>query len=151
MEEKIVVCLKCGSKLCYESKIGELTSWMCTSCGFQTNNYMQHNSEEHLNAKSTLPELYRDLEFIDLENKVWYPVTLNFPERGMVFIQGSSKNNWNWVGVLATKVTEEEKPKFKKKGTENEYYTHKMDMTTSKAFGKDEFIGACDYIGMFNE
>jgi hypothetical protein len=150
MEDKIVICKKCGSKLCYENQIGMLTSWMCTGCGFQTNNYMQNNSDEHLTAKDSLPELYKDLQFVDHENKVWFPVTLNFPQKGMVYIQGKSKDDWKWAGVLATEITEEERPAFKKKDSDS-YYTHKMDMKTLKLFEQGEFIQACVYIGMFNE
>jgi hypothetical protein len=149
MEDNLVTCLKCGGNACYETEIGELKSWMCIGCGFQTTNYMVKDSPEHLSTKETLPELYRDLEFVDLEDKVWYPVVLNFPQKGMVFAQGPSKDDWVWAGVLATEIKEEEKKKFKKPGKKKEYYTHKMDMKTLKTFPQKDFMEAADYIGLF--
>ena len=43
---------------------------------------------------------------------IWLPQSINLPSSGMVFINGTSVEDWEWVGVLATKVTDDEKEKY---------------------------------------
>jgi hypothetical protein len=149
MVDKLVTCKRCGGNCCYESKVKRLTTWNCLGCGFTTNNQLKYESAYQKEYETTLPELYKDLAFLDVDNMVWYPCVINFPEKGMVFAQGTSVENWGWTGILTVQVTEEEKEKFKKPGVENEYFTHKMDAKTTKMF--KEFMEAADYIGIFGE
>jgi hypothetical protein len=100
--------------------------------------------------EETLPELYKDLKNTDSENRVWYPITLNIQDKGTVFANGTSKDNWQWAGVKAVEVSEEEKGKFKIPGTE-EYYTHKTDIKSLKNYSQKDFIEALDYIEFFKE
>jgi hypothetical protein len=53
--------------------------------------------------------------------------------------------------MLATEVKEEEKSKFKKPGEVGEYFTHKMDSTTIKHFGVNDFMDGAEYIGAFKK
>ncbi len=147
MQDKFVTCKKCGSHSCYETEIGALKSWVCMKCGFTTNNYLQEGSEEQKSYELTLPELYKDLKFIDVDNNAWYPSTINFPEKGMVFVDGTSVDNWMWAGVLVKRVDDDEKEAFKKKGTE-EYYAYKVDMKSKKLFGRDDYFESLDYVGL---
>jgi hypothetical protein len=121
---------------------------MCLGCGFQTNTNL--NDPEYIQLyEESLPDLYKDLRFMDLNDRMWYPTTLNFPQKGIVFANGASKDQWQWSAMLATEVLDEEKEKFKKPGVED-YFTHKMDPKTMKFFEKDKgFMEACDYIGVF--
>ena len=95
-----------------------------------------------------LPELYKDLKFEDEEGQVWYPSTINLPDQGMVFANGSTTENWKWAAVKAIEVTEEEKLKYPIPGKKDKYYKHRMDMTTMKQFEERDFIEALSYIGV---
>ena len=123
---------------------------MCYGCGFNTNSHFVNGSEVIEKANETMPELYKDLMFVDEDNLVWYPTTVNMPEKGMVFLDGTHKDTYRWAGVLATDVKEEEKTKFPIPGMAGEYYTKKMDMTTIKYFDKKDFMEALEYVGIFD-
>lgn len=145
--DKITICKKCGGPLCYESHHeNNIKSWMCLNCGFQTISLLKKGSDLQSQQEETLPELYKDLAFIDVDDRVWYPCVLNYPEKGIIFAEGTSKNNWHWTAMLATKVLEEEKHKFKKPNTDDEYFEYKMDNKTKKPFLN--FIEAVTYIGI---
>lgn len=151
MNDKIVICLKCGGPMCYEIQHENVKSWMCMGCGFQTNSFLKEGSDFQIQQEETLPELYKDLKYVDLENKAWYPIVLNFPERGMVFADGASKNSWGWTSILATKILEEEKKNYKKPGTKDQYYEYKMDNKTKKHFESNDFISAAAHIKLFED
>jgi hypothetical protein len=151
MNDKLTNCLKCGSQICYESQTEHITTWLCMGCGFTTNTLMKKDSEYLNESLNLMPELYKDLQFEDLEGKVWFPSTLNFPKQGIVFANGTDKNNWRWAGVQAVPVEESEKEKFKIPEKENEYYSHRIEMKTMQIFEQTDFIDAADYIGIFSK
>jgi hypothetical protein len=76
------------------------------------------------------------------------PTTINVPTQGMVFANGSSKEQWNWAAVKAVPVKEEEKEKYPIPGKQGEYYERRMDMTTLEGFPEREFMEALSYIGV---
>lgn len=135
-----------GSNACYEQVFNhegnEITTWLCFGSGFTSSTLMTEGSVTVRNAIETSPELYKDLMFEDKNGKVWLPATITLPNKGMVFIDGSSKENWKWAGVKAIKLTEEDKKVSKDQ-------THKMDMKNVKHFGQNDFMDAAEYIGMF--
>jgi hypothetical protein len=136
-----------GSNACYEQTFennGEsVTTWLCFGSGFTTSTLMTKNSPTVENAIKTSPELYKDLMFEDKNGRVWLPATITLPEKGMVFIDGTSKDNWKWAGVKAIPISEQDK-----KVDENQ--THKMDMKNLKHFEQKDFMEAADFIGMFS-
>jgi hypothetical protein len=136
-----------GSNACYEQTFdnnGEsVTTWLCFGSGFTTSTLMTKNSPTVENAIKTSPELYKDLMFEDTNGRVWLPATITLPEKGMVFIDGTSKENWKWTGVKAIPISEQDK-----KVDENQ--THKMDMKNLKHFEQKDFMEAADFIGMFS-
>jgi hypothetical protein len=93
--------------------------------------------------EETLPELYKDVKYVDQESRVWYPISVNLPDRGTVFLNGTSKEDIKWSAIKVIKLTEEEKKEPKYKGL-----TFKSDAKSLQNFGED-FIEACDYIGLF--
>ena len=151
--DKLVICKRCGSDACYETTLDpeDNKAWMCYGCGFSSNSHYVNGSEVLKQADEKMPELYKDLTFVDKDNLVWYPTTVNMPEKGMVFLDGTTKDTYRWAGVLATEVKEDEKTKFPIPGVEGEYYTKKMDMTTIKYFDKKDFMEALDYVGIFDK
>jgi hypothetical protein len=90
------------------------------------------------------PELYKDLMFIDENKKVWFPSTVTLPEKGMVFLDGNSKDNWRWAAVKSVEILEEERSKFPKG------QTTKMDMKNIQHFEKEDFMEALDAINFFD-
>ena len=146
-QDKLVECNRCGGNACYEQNIDTTTkTWLCMGCGFTTSTKMLAESKLVADLLETQPELYRDLLFTDSTNKVWAPATLTLPGMGMVFIDGTSKENWGWTAVKAIELTEEEKSNNKHLKDQ----THKMDMSNASKFGQREFMDACEVIGFFN-
>ena len=104
--------------------------------------------EEQINI---LPELYKDLMIEDEEGKIWMPTTVNLPQQGMIFANGSDTRNWTWSAVKAVPVLEEEKEKYPIPGEEGEYYEWRMDMTTISHFPERDYMEALSYIGVLPE
>jgi len=143
-KDNLGVCLRCSSDACYENNLGaDYKVYMCYGCGFTTNTLMTEDSEFLEEQLEVLPEIYKDLIFIDKNLLYWVPSTINIEDKGMIFIQGTSTGDWNWVACPAKELTEEEKANFP------EDATYKMDMKNASYFKERDFIEAMDYIGMF--
>jgi hypothetical protein len=110
-------------------------------CGFTTNELMINESELVKQTEEVMPELYKDLRFIDSKNQVWYPTVINIEDKGTVFVNGTTTENWGWAGIKVAETTDEEKEKFK--GAK-----FKSDPKTLKMFDKKSFDEACAYIGL---
>jgi hypothetical protein len=112
---------------------------------------MRDGEDFYEQQMAILPELYKDLVFTDEEGKNWIPSVTNVPDKGMVFVNGTNATNWEWVGVKAVVVKEEEKHKYPIPGKKNEYYEFRMDMSTMKKFGQDKFMDALTYVELLPE
>ena len=110
-------------------------------CGFTTNELMIEGSQLVTETEEVMPELYKDIKFVDDQKRVWYPTVINIQDKGTVFVNGTDKDTWGWSGIKAVETTDEEKEKFK--GA-----THKSDPKTLKTFDKKSFDEACHYIGL---
>lgn len=141
MEDKLVICSHCKSDACYEHKHQGILIWSCMGCGFTTNELMINESELVKATEEVMPELYKDLRFIDDKNQVWYPTVVNIEDKGTIFANGTTINNWGWAGIKVIETTEEEKEKFK--GAK-----FKSDPKTLKTFDKKAFDEACAHIGL---
>lgn len=137
MNEIQCICRICNSNACSEISEGESQMWLCFGCGFTANN---QNIEPEV-----LPELYKDLKKTDSDGYNWYPITVNLPQKGMVFIDGKNILDWKWSAVKASKINYKEISKFPKG------QTHKMDMSKKKEFGERDFIEALDFIKYFDK
>lgn len=147
--DNLVICDRCGSDACYVQEINsEIKNYMCYGCGFLTNTFMKEGSEFLTQQVEILPELYKDLFFTDSEGKIWMPTVVNEPTQGMIFANGTNRENWKWTGVKAVEVKEEEKKKYPIPGKKGQYYSYRMDMTTQKHFEERDFTGALEYIGL---
>jgi len=143
-KDDLGICPRCESDACYENNLGaDYKVYMCYGCGFTTNTLMTEDSEFLEEQLEVLPELYKDLVYIDDDGLNWIPSTISIPEKGMIFINGKSPEKWNWSSVPAKELTKEELPNFP------EGSTHKMDMKNVKHFDERNFIEAMDYIDMF--
>ena len=123
-KDDLIKCNRCEGDACYTQKIGKIILYSCYGCGFQTS-------------------------------------TVNLPQNGMVFATAAkefgdkgaevNQDNYEWAGVKAVKITEEEKSKFPIPGKKGEFYEWRMDMTTEKRFAHNDFVEALDYIDIFKE
>ena len=112
--DNLTICPHCGGDACYENKItDEVTTWHCFGCGFCSNTLMKEGEEFFDEQTRMLPELYKDLLFKDEKGLTWMPSSVNKPKQGMVFVDGTNKDNWEWVGVKAVEIQEKEKQQFK--------------------------------------
>lgn len=145
-KDQLTICPKCQSDACYKLPVNETAfSYFCFGCGYQTND-LQKLSEINLEQfEETLPELYKSSKFIDSEDRIWYPISINLPSKGTVFLNGISTDKAQWCGIQVRELRQEEQKSLANKGL-----THKSDATTLKSFGKD-FIEALDYIGFFDK
>ena len=141
MDDKLVICNRCNSDICYEHKQQGILIWSCMNCGFTTNELMVEESQLVQETEEVIPELYKDIKFVDDKKQVWYPTIINIQDKGTVFVNGTDKDNWGWAGIKSVETTEEEKQKLK--GA-----THKSDPKTLKTFTKDQFDEACHYVGL---
>jgi len=141
MSDRLVICPHCGSDACYEHEQQKIVIWSCMGCGFTSNELMIEGSELVTQTEEVMPELYKDIKFIDKDKHIWYPTVINIQDKGTVFVNGTSKDNWGWAGIKAIETTDEEKQKFK--GA-----THKSDPKTLMMFSKEQFDDACHYIGL---
>lgn len=144
INDKLEICPKCGCDGCYVTSLNETkNNYFCWGCGFQTNDLMKEGEFDFATYEETLPELFRDVKYVDTESRVWYPISINITTKGTVFLNGKSAEEVYWSAIKTVPLTEEEKkqPKYKN-------LTHRSDPKSMQHFGND-FIEACDYIGLF--
>ena len=148
--DKLTTC-PCGkSDACYEQELGaDYKVSQCYGCGFTTNTLLTEDSKFLEEQLEVLPELYKDLIFVDDQGYYWMPSAVNTPNQGMVYADGANSHDWKWSAVKATKILEENKKNYPVPGKEGEYYEYKMDTSTLKQFKRRDFMEALDYIGVF--
>jgi len=140
--DNLTTCPRCGSDACYIDEVNQdIKTYFCYGCGFQTNSLMKEGEEFYTLQTETLPELYKDLISEDENGLKWMPSAINVHDKGMVFANGTSVNDWKWSAVKAVPLQEGDK-----KLTEDQ--THKMDMETKMDFIEREYMDALSYIGL---
>jgi hypothetical protein len=122
---------------------------MSLSCGFWTNSFMTEDHEFYMQQMETLPELYKDLAWKDSKTGlVWLPNTINLPEQGMIFANGSDASNWKWAAVKAIKIPKKDQKNHPIPGKPGEFMKFKMDMKNMHLFEERDYIEALSYIGI---
>jgi hypothetical protein len=150
--DQLIICDKCQGDACYVEQVNEnISTYMCFSCGFQTNSLMKEGEDFYKEQIEILPELYKDLFHTDKDGKIWMPSAVNIPDQGMVFANGSGVTSWSWSAVKAVLVKEEEKSKYPIPHQPGKFYEYRMDMSTMKNFPEHEYIEALTYIGVLPE
>lgn len=143
--EQMIICPHCGGNACYEQQVSEeVVTNFCFGCGFSTSTLMTVNSRLLTETLDTSPSLYKDLMYTDDKNQVWFPATVTIPEKGMVFLDGTSKTSWKWAAVKAVEILEEEKSKFPKD------QKYKMDTKNTQFYEQRDFMEALDCVGFFD-
>jgi hypothetical protein len=144
--DEIIDCPKSGGNLCYKIEVSkDITNYFSLSCGFWTNSLMTSNSDFYKDQMDLLPELYKDLAWLDDNTGlIWLPNHTNVQDLGMVFADGTGIDEWAWAAVKAIPLGKDDK-----KLTETQ--THKMDMKNIKHFKERDYIDALSYIGALPE
>lgn len=148
MKDNIIKCNHCGSPFCYENTEKDFTSWSCYTCGFSSNSYMIKDSEQVISFEETLPELFKDIRFIDKSGYVWYPIVVNDPNRGIIFPNGTSADNWQWSFAPSVIIPEMERFKYPDPKRKGENMTHRIDMSKVQTFKRNEFRKAVEAAGI---
>jgi hypothetical protein len=136
MTDKLIKCPHCEAEMCYEYDHSSYTQQICFNCGYGSTSHMEKDSDFVASSREVLPELIKDLEFIDENNMVWYPSTINIAEKGMLFPNGSSKDIWGWSVAPLVEIKEDEKDRFPKN------QTHRIDLDGMEHFPKELFAAA---------
>ena len=143
--DEIINCPKSGGDLCYKVEVNkDITNYYSLSCGFWTNSLMKVDTDFYNEQMSVLPELYKDLAWLDTETElIWLPHTINEPTIGMVYASGASADDWRWAAVKAEELNKEDQEKYKT--------THKTNMKTIAYFPERDYMDALSYIGVLPE
>jgi hypothetical protein len=151
--EEIINCPKSGGDLCYKMQVTpEVYNYMSLSCGFWTNSFMIEGHDFYMQQMETLPELYKDLAWVDPETElVWLPNTINVQDKGMIFANGSDISNWGWAAVKAIEIPEEDREKHPIPGKPGEFMKYRMDMKNMKMFKERDYIEALSHIEILPE
>jgi len=135
-------CTRCGSNACYSQEVTkDVTIELCYGCGFQSNTIMTVGSDLFNEQLESLPELYKILMDEEENGKTWMPSFHNVEDKGMVFANGTGRDNWVWSAVKSVPVLEDEKEKYK--GAKS-----RADMTTIKNFPERDFMDALSYVNL---
>ena len=157
--DKLIDCPCCKGNACYESQFktqeGDITTWLCMTCGFTTNGTMTEDSEALNKTLELTADLIKDLRQ-DHDGLVWFPTAITMPNKGMIFpepVKGTStlegKQDWQWTVVKAIPIPEEEQEKYPDPRNPGTFYKNKMDMKNLKRYRKLEFMDAAEELGMF--
>ena len=146
MKDNLVICKKCKGNACYQQELPDnVTTWLCFGCGSSTSTLFTKGSTPVKNAIETAPELYKELLFEDEDGLMWLPATVTLPGKGMVFLDGTTSEDWNWSAINAVSLTDEEKASGKFPAGED----YKADTSNMQKFGKADFMDALQAIGFF--
>lgn len=145
--DSFVECPHCGSQLCYHQNVGDAEALVCMKCGFTTSNLMKEGSETEKAVSGQYPTLYKDLRFVDKFGYVWYPAVVTVPGVGMVYIDGSSTEDWEWAATPMRKLTRKER----RSGMYKENQEYLAIPAQTKKFGKDGYILALSSLGLLGD
>ena len=150
--DNLTICDRCGSDAAYVQEVNQdIKNYQCYGCGFMTNSIMTKDSRFLEEQMELLPNLYKELMGEDETGKIWMPSTVNLPEKGMIFANGTNVESWKWAAVKSVPVLEEEKEKYPIPGKPGEFYKHRMDMSTLKEFEEGDYMEALDFIEVFKQ
>tara|TARA_B100001564_G_scaffold342717_1_gene338608 strand:- start:633 stop:1136 length:504 start_codon:yes stop_codon:yes gene_type:complete len=150
--DKLVDSPICDSNACYESEFqtqnGPVTTWLCLTSGFTTNTEMKEGEERTNQSLELTADLIRENQQVH-DGLVWLPTVITMADKGMIFPDGKSKDEWEWTVVKSIPVKEDEKEKYPIPNKPGEFYQKRMDMDNLKRFGKLEFMDAAEELGLF--
>ncbi len=125
---------------------------MCVACGYTSTTLNQEGTPAITQYEELTAELMRDLRWVDPKtNLVWYPIVINFPSFGIIFPDGTSKEDWGWTAAPATEIPLGDQKKYPIPGQPGQFYTKKIDMEKGRKFLSSDFYHACKFIGFIKD
>ena len=144
MESKIK-CPVCKSKAqCFDEYVVEdnFHSYLCFKCGYTSNSKFTYGSDELLSSLEASPQLIIELQVADWERDiVWIPSVLNMGEKGIIFPEGKTVDDYIWKYAKVVDIPEEERHKY-------DNYDKRLDVENAKTFGYYNFLDACKEMGL---
>jgi len=116
-----------------------------------TNTFFTNESVQLQNSFNTSPTLIKELSFFDEERGlVWIPSVLNMGKLGIIYPKGS-RNNWNWEYAKIIDIPRNKQKDYPVLGKENVFYKSRLDVENAQKFEWDDFIGACEEMGITDQ
>ena len=143
--ERVITCPVCwDSDQCFEEVQETFSSYLCFHCGFMSDSRYEVDSLQLLDNLKKSPKLVQELKVEDRErNIMWFPSVINMGELGIIFPEGTPEDYvWKYAKVID--IPEEERHKY-------DNYDRRLDVDGALTFSQNEFMKACDEMGITKE
>jgi hypothetical protein len=143
--ERVITCPVCwDNNQCFEEVQETYSSYLCFHCGFMSDSRYEVDSLQLLDNLKKSPKLVQKLKVEDKErNIMWFPSVINMGELGMIFPEGTPEDYvWKYAKVID--IPEEERHKY-------DNYDRRLDVDGALTFSQNEFMKACDEMGITKE
>ena len=153
-KEKNIICPNCGSYRCFESYTEPKSeeSYLCVQCGYMSHSRYLENSEILVGQLEKSADIIGRVKLHDKERGiVWLPSVLNMGDRGIIYPEGTDKNDWHWKYAKTNQLTEEERKDYPIPDKEGEFYKSILDVKSAKTYDRLDFISACKDMGIVKQ
>ena len=143
--ERVITCPVCwDNNQCFEEVQETFSSYLCFHCGFMSDSRYEVDSLQLLDNLKKSPKLVQELKVEDKDrNIMWFPSVINMGELGMIFPEGTPEDYvWKYAKVID--IPEEERHKY-------DNYDRRLDVEGAFTFSQNEFMKACDEMGITKE
>ena len=143
--ERVITCPVCwDNDQCFEEVQESFSSYLCFHCGFMSDSRYEVDSLQLLDNLKKSPKLVQELKVEDKDrNIMWFPSVINMGELGMIFPEGTPEDYvWKYAKVID--IPEEERHKY-------DNYDKRLDVDGAFTFSQNEFMKACDEMGITKE
>ena len=143
--ERVITCPVCwDTNQCFEEVQETFSSYLCFHCGFMSDSRYEVDSLQLLDNLKKSPKLVQELKIEDKErNIMWFPSVINMGELGMIFPEGTPEDYvWKYAKVID--IPKEEQHKY-------DNYDRRLDVDGAFTFSQNEFMKACDEMGITKE
>ena len=141
--EKVIDCPVCyDTDRCFEDVQETFKSYLCFNCGFMSDSRYEIGSLTLIENLKSSPKLVQDLQIEDKQrNIVWFPAVINMGEKGLIFPEGTTPQDYVWKYAQVVEVSEEEREKY-------DNYDRRLDIENAESFGQNGFLEACKTMGI---
>ena len=141
--EKVIDCPVCyDTDRCFEDVQETFKSYLCFNCGFMSDSRYEIDSLTLIENLKSSPKLVQDLQIEDKQrNIVWFPAVINMGEKGLIFPEGTTPQDYVWKYAQVVEVSEEEREKY-------DNYDRRLDIENAESFGQNGFLEACKTMGI---
>ena len=141
--ERVIDCPVCNDvDKCFEDVQENFTSYLCFNCGFMSDSRYESDSIALIENLKNSPKLVQDLQHKDLQRDiVWFPAVINMGEKGLIFPEGTSEEDYVWKYAQVVDIPEEERHNYNN-------YDRRLDVENAESFGQEGFLEACKTMGI---